>query len=121
MRGVSDHALRVRRDRNVELDGVGVGLDEILGMLLDGPGQPSIEVLHDSELGGDRFVVVDLDLEALGDYGIGVVAVKIRLMPLADQVEGVAGVDAQCLVFGRVITRVVAQQQRCCFSCILKA
>ena len=79
-------------------------------MLLDGPGQPSIEVFHDAELDGNGLVITNSNLEGLGDHGVIVVAMKVRLPPLADQVEGVASVDAQGLVFRRVINGVLSDE-----------
>src|ERR1019366_7507360 len=103
MHRVSHDLLAVRGDRDREFYGLRVALLRLMRLLGKLPVVPAIKVLDDAHVRGFFFVVAHADLEGFVHPVLIGLDVKAGAFALADNVEGVAGVDADHFVFGRVV------------------
>src|SRR2546428_7051194 len=81
-----------------------------MGVCLDVPGVPADQVVDYSDLDLLLLMVAHLDLERLVGVLLAGVDAVIRLAPLADQVEGVAEIEAHLLARGGVVDDIFAHE-----------
>ena len=96
---VRDDLLLAGGDLDAELDGLAVGLGERVGLLHDLPVDPAVQVLDDADLDGALSLRLRtlISKDSSSQLRIGVDLV-VRPAALADEVEGVARVDADGLI-----------------------
>ena len=75
---VGDDRFLVGLERDVKLDGLGVGFLEILDLLFHGPVVPAVEVLDDADFSGLFLAVADFDLEGFLAPIVGVNRNKVE-------------------------------------------
>jgi hypothetical protein len=93
-----------------EFDGLRVGLARGGGLLGQLPVVAAVEVLDKSNAGGFFLVVADSDFKGLVHPVLTGFDVVVGALALADDVEGVASVEAQGFVLGSVIDRIFADE-----------
>src|SRR2546428_12618584 len=81
-----------------------------MGVCLDVPGVPADQVVDYSDLDLLLLMIAHLDLERLVGVLLAGVDAVIRLAPLADQVEGVAEIEAHLLARGGVVDDIFAHE-----------
>lgn len=105
---VADGFLAVGRHRDVELDGLAVEFLELVGIFQDIPGSPAVKVLDDADVSRRGFVIAHLDFEGFVDPAGVEIGAVFGTGALAGQVEGVAGIETDSFILGRVVDVVLA-------------
>src|SRR5690606_30601678 len=107
---IDDSRLAVRRNFQRKVDGLCVALFILVTVCRDLPAAPPVQVLAHDDARGFLLSVAHADLERLVDDLAGGVDVEGGLAALADDIEGVAQLDAHVLVARRVLDHVFADE-----------
>lgn len=93
-----------------KIDRMGVNLDEWIGINGNRLVRTAIEMLDDAHIDRRGLVVAHLNRKGLVQTGSCSIELITRLLSLASQVEGVACIDSQSLMFGRVVNLILADK-----------
>ena len=108
---VGDDSFLACRDLDTKFNCLAVGLFKVMRLFDNLPGNPAIEVLDYPEFDGILFLVVaNLDFKGFIQPLVTCVNSEVGSSSFSDEVEGVAGIDADLLIFWCMVNNVFADK-----------